>query len=92
MPKDVDRVRSEVNLVAYKEWESFLKQLKVVRIGYDRVDLKRAMEWYDRVEAPFQPGKKRKEFFRTRSPWRRPLRTRGSPIRGQTMQSTDSFL
>lgn len=65
MPKDAQsfqKVKSEVHLAAYREWESFLKEFKVVRLGYDGVNLKRVMEWYHRVEAPFQSGKKRKEF------------------------------
>ena len=65
MPKDArafQGVKSEVHLAAHKEWESFLKRFKVVRLGYESVDLKRVMEWYHRVEAPFQAGRKRKEF------------------------------
>lgn len=65
MPKDAKGclgIKSEVHLAARKEWQSFLKQFKVVGLGYDGIDLKRVMGWYDRVEAPFQAGKKRKEF------------------------------
>jgi len=65
LPKDASafrQVKSEVHLAASKQWDAFLKQLQIVRLGYEGVDLKRVMEWYHRVEAPFQSGKKRKEF------------------------------
>lgn len=44
------------------EWQAFLKQLSVVRLGYKGLDIEKVMRWYDRIEAPFKEGKKRKEF------------------------------
>jgi len=52
----------EVTEVAMDEWRSFLGQFHVVRLGYDGIRLERVMDWYDRCEAPFGEGKKRKEF------------------------------
>jgi hypothetical protein len=52
----------EVHIIATREWQSFLGQFSVVRLGYEGADLKRVMRWYDSTEAPFKSGRKRKEF------------------------------
>ncbi len=52
----------EVTQVAQDAWADFLKQFDVVRIGYEDVELRQIMEWYDRSAAPFGEGSKRKEF------------------------------
>jgi len=52
----------EVMRVAMAEWQEFLKNFAVVKLGYSGVDLKTVMQWYDRVTPPFREGKKRKEF------------------------------
>lgn len=52
----------EVHRVATLEWSAFLKQFTVVKLGYDKLDMAKVMGWYDRADAPFREGKKRKEF------------------------------
>lgn len=52
----------EVFQAAMKEWNGFLSQFDVVRLGYDGIKIERIMNLYDRCEAPFGEGKKRKEF------------------------------
>ncbi|MEQ1896072.1 MAG: PIN domain-containing protein [Vicinamibacterales bacterium] len=47
---------------AIAEWRTFLRQFSVVRLGYEGLDIAKVMKWYDAVEAPFNDGKKRKEF------------------------------
>jgi hypothetical protein len=48
--------------VALEQWQSFLRQFSVVRLGYQGLDVAKVMKWYDTAEAPFKEGKKRKEF------------------------------
>jgi len=52
----------EVTRIALSEWADFVGQLKVIRLGYDRIDMPMIMDWYDKASAPFGTGKKRKEF------------------------------
>ncbi|WP_155696936.1 PIN domain-containing protein [Burkholderia stagnalis] len=52
----------EVTRVATDEWNAFLSQLSVVRLGYELLDVKAVMNWYDHIVPPFREGKKRKEF------------------------------
>jgi len=52
----------EAETLANREWAAFLKQFSVVRLGYKTVDVEKVMRWYDKAEAPFKEGKKRKEF------------------------------
>jgi hypothetical protein len=52
----------EAERLANLEWNAFLKQFSVVRLGYKDLDVEKVMRWYDRIEAPFKEGKKRKEF------------------------------
>ncbi len=52
----------EAESLANHEWSAFLKQFAVVRLGYKALDVEKVMRWYDKVEAPFKEGKKRKEF------------------------------
>ncbi|MGX5877306.1 PIN domain-containing protein, partial [Burkholderia gladioli] len=52
----------EVTRVATDEWNAFLSQFNVVRLGYELLDVKTVMNWYDHIAPPFREGKKRKEF------------------------------
>jgi PIN domain len=52
----------EVARLAVTEWETFLGQFAVVRIGYEGLNMAQVMDWYDQSLAPFREGKKRKEF------------------------------
>jgi hypothetical protein len=52
----------KVHHIAAMEWLAFLQQFSVIRLGYELVDIKMVMGWYDRVEPPFREGKKQKEF------------------------------
>jgi hypothetical protein len=52
----------EVTRIATNEWHSFLGNFNVVKLGYESMNLKLIMDWYDGVVAPFREGKKRKEF------------------------------
>jgi hypothetical protein len=61
-PRSPSSEEWEVHRIANQEWAAFLRQFKVVRLGYDTLDVSLVMRWYDQVEAPFREGKKRKEF------------------------------
>ena len=52
----------EVRRIADAEWSGFLNQFEVVKLGYDDIEVKAVMDWYDATRAPFGKGKKRKEF------------------------------
>ncbi|WP_035981627.1 PIN domain-containing protein [Burkholderia glumae] len=52
----------EVTRIATDEWNAFLSQFSVVRLGYELLDVKAVMNWYDYIVPPFREGKKRKEF------------------------------
>lgn len=52
----------EVTQIATAEWNAFLRNFDLVKLGYDALNVKLVMDWYDRIEAPFREGKKRKEF------------------------------
>lgn len=51
-----------VTRVATGEWHNFLSQFNVERLGYDMLNIKEVMDWYDLIHAPFREGKKRKDF------------------------------
>lgn len=52
----------QVDRIASTQWQRFLSNFDVVSLGYEQVDLRQIMDWYDRSQAPFREGKKRKEF------------------------------
>ncbi|HVL69411.1 MAG TPA: PIN domain-containing protein [Vicinamibacterales bacterium] len=54
--------RLQVYGIARREWHAFLKQFNVVKLGYEGLDVKKVMLWYETTTAPFREGKKRKEF------------------------------
>lgn len=57
-----EKLKSDIHMLALGEWGMFLHALKVVRLDYQSVDMRRVMDWYDRIEPPFRDGPKRKEF------------------------------
>jgi hypothetical protein len=57
-----DTPKWEASRVRNIEWATFLKQFDVVRLNYDGVAIANVMSWYDAALAPFDGGKKRKEF------------------------------
>ncbi len=61
-PKAGARAGWEVNHIEAREWDSFIAQFTVVKLGYSTLDMRTVMNWYDHGEAPFREGKKRKEF------------------------------
>jgi PIN domain len=61
-PKSEDVEKLQVYGIAKREWWEFLKQFDVIRLGYDSIDVRKVMQWYERTQAPFREGKKRKEF------------------------------
>lgn len=52
----------EITRIATAEWDDFLAQFEVTRVGYEHVDTMTIMAWYDQCVPPFGEGKKRKEF------------------------------
>jgi PIN domain len=52
----------EVTRIATNEWNAFLSSFDVVKLGYESLNVKLVMDWYDGIAAPFREGKKRKEF------------------------------
>lgn len=54
---------SQFELVARSEWEAFKRSFdSVVALGYEGIDLREVMNWYDWGRAPFDTGKKKSEF------------------------------
>jgi hypothetical protein len=53
---------AEIEATATADWEKFLSNFKVEKLGYGRVDMNQVMDWYDQQQAPFGEGEKRKEF------------------------------
>jgi hypothetical protein len=53
---------AEIQTKVMGDWEQFLKNFKVEKLGYDGIDMTEIMDWYDRHRAPFGEGQKRKEF------------------------------
>lgn len=61
----IDRLpflKYELAAAVRKQWVDFSTSLTLVRLGYELVDLKEVMQWYENVRPPFAVGKKRKEF------------------------------
>jgi hypothetical protein len=56
-----DSTKWEGEFVAEMEWKAFLTKFTVTRLGYDGLDMRQVMRWYDQQEAPFSSAK-RKEF------------------------------
>ena len=48
--------------IATAALQAYLQQFKTVELGYDGLDLKQLMDWYDAQTAPFGGAGKRKEF------------------------------
>jgi len=61
-PKHASFAQWEVGRVAQAEWNQFLTQFQVEKLGYEGVSISKVMSWYDSIRAPFGEGKKRKEF------------------------------
>ncbi|MBB5456685.1 PIN domain-containing protein [Paraburkholderia sp. Cpub6] len=63
-PKDVGNHFETWNVrrIALNEWQEFLRKFDVVRLGYEGLDVRTVMNWYDASTPPFGIGKKRKEF------------------------------
>ena len=55
-------VQIEINKIANEEFKNFLLPFDVKNLDYKNIDLNKIMNWYERIEAPFGEGKKRKEF------------------------------
>jgi hypothetical protein len=56
----------EVTRVATNEWNAFLSQFSVVRLGYELLDVKAVMNWYDHIVPPSARERSVKSFL-TRS-------------------------
>jgi hypothetical protein len=52
----------EVERIAFGEWDAFLKQFQVARLGYEGIAIASIMDWYEKPRAPFAEGKKSREF------------------------------
>lgn len=59
---EVRDAEGEFKLRMRKEWSDFRKRLSCHDLGCDDIDLNQVMNWYDNIDPPFGPGKKRKEF------------------------------
>lgn len=55
-------LRDHLILLAEQDYNQFKQHFSVVELDYDGVDLRDIMDWYAQERAPFDPGKKRKEF------------------------------
>jgi hypothetical protein len=51
-----------IESAAMEEWQQFLKHFKVLKLGYDKIDMTQVMDWYDQKQPPFCDGPKQKEF------------------------------
>lgn len=61
-PERLKTVKDEIAAAYIADWEKFLKNFKVKRLGYDDINMAEVMEWHDRQKPPFGPGQKEKEF------------------------------
>lgn len=52
----------EIKKIASTELAEFFGHFKVVKLGYDNINLSTIMNWYDEKTPPFGEGRKRKEF------------------------------
>jgi hypothetical protein len=52
----------EVAKIANSEWNAFLANFDLVKLGYEGVKVDKVMAWYSSATPPFREGKKRKEF------------------------------
>jgi hypothetical protein len=53
---------TDIEKVTLADWDTFLKNFTVEKLGYKDIDLEQIMESYDRQQPPFGTGDKRKEF------------------------------
>lgn len=53
---------TDIEKTTLADWESFLGNFTVEKLGYKGIDLEQIMESYDQQQPPFGEGKKRKEF------------------------------
>ena len=60
--KGKDRQRREIAAAYIADWEEFLKNFKVKRLGYDGINMNQVMDWHDQQQPPFGAGQKEKEF------------------------------
>jgi PIN domain len=54
--------QDQIEAATLAEWGEFLSEFKVEKLGYDGIDMKQVMDWYDQQQPPFGEGEKRKEF------------------------------
>jgi hypothetical protein len=62
VPEKLKTVKDEIAAAFIADWEKFLKNFKVKRLGYEAINVNQVMDWHDQQQPPFGPGKKEKEF------------------------------
>lgn len=61
-PETAKTAKDDIAAAYIADWEEFLKNFKVKRLGYDGINMNQVMDWHDRLQPPFGPGQKEKEF------------------------------
>ncbi|PYJ84768.1 MAG: hypothetical protein DME22_11565 [Verrucomicrobia bacterium] len=61
-PEKVKTAKDDIAAAYIADWEEFLKNFKVKRLGYDGINMNQVMDWHDQQQPPFGPGQKEKEF------------------------------
>lgn len=55
-------IATDIETATLADWEKFLKNFTVEKLGYKDIDLEQIMDGYDSKQPPFGEGNKRKEF------------------------------
>lgn len=61
-PEKLKTVKDEIAAAYIADWEKFLTNFKVKRLGYDDIKVGEVMDWHEQQKPPFGPGQKEKEF------------------------------
>lgn len=61
-PEKLKTAKDEIAADYIADWEKFLMNFKVKRLGYDDINMNQVMDWHDQQKPPFGPGQKEKEF------------------------------
>jgi hypothetical protein len=61
-PDQIKKAKEDIAAAYIADWEGFLKNFKVKKLGYDGVNMSQVMDWHDQQQPPFGPGQKEKEF------------------------------
>jgi hypothetical protein len=61
-PGKLKTAKDDIATAYLADWDLYLKAFKVIKLGYDGLNVQGVMDWYDFQHPPFGPGQKEKEF------------------------------